>query len=163
MPCVELDQLPDHARLWIFAAERPLNTTERDHLLSAVDAFLEQWTAHGMPLTAARDWRYDHFLFVGVDEQASGASGCSIDALMHSLKQLEVDLDVKLLDYAPVIYKHGVSIERVSRDRFAELARFGEVTLDTPVYDNTITSVGELRSGRWEGPVANSWHARTFF
>ncbi len=163
MPHVEFDRLPEHARLWIFAAERALAPSERDRLLSEVDAFLAQWTAHGVPLTAARDWRHDRFLLVGVDEQAAGVSGCSIDALMRGLRQLESHLGVALVDHAPVLYRRGTSIERVSRDRFAELARSGEVSLDTPVYDNTVASVGDLRAGRWEGPAANSWHARAFF
>jgi len=37
------------------------------------------------------------------------------------------------------------------------------VTLDTIVFDNTVTSVGDVRSGRWERPAAGAWHGRAFF
>jgi hypothetical protein len=37
------------------------------------------------------------------------------------------------------------------------------VTPSTPVFDNTITTVGELREGAWERPAAESWHGRAFF
>src|SRR5438046_7793258 len=107
MPQVAFSALPPHARLWIFAAERPLVGADAKTLLEQVDAFVSGWKAHGAPLTAARDWRYDRFLLVAVDEQAAGASGCSIDALTHSLKQLESTLGVALLDSAPVYYREG--------------------------------------------------------
>ena len=42
-------------------------------------------------------------------------------------------------------------IRHVPRDRFAALAASGSVTLDTIVFDNTITRVGDVRSGRWIG------------
>ena len=49
------------------------------------------------------------------------------------------------------------------RHRFSALAASGSVTLDTIVFDNTITRVGDVRSGRWERTVADAWHGRAFF
>ena len=94
MPVVPFDQLPGDSRLWVFAAERPLSSAEAESLLAVVDQFLAHWKAHGAPLTAARDWRYDRFLLVGVDEASAGASGCSIDAMVRQLQQLETALGV---------------------------------------------------------------------
>jgi hypothetical protein len=82
-------EMPPHARLWIFAAERPLSGSEQKALLAVVDDFLQQWAAHGAPLAAARDLRYARFLFVAVDESNAGASGCSIDAMTRVLAALE--------------------------------------------------------------------------
>ena len=85
MPRVLLSNLPDTARTWLFAAERALSTDERDALLGDVDEFLAGWAAHGVPLTCAREWRYDRFLVIAVDEAAAGVSGWSIDALTRKL------------------------------------------------------------------------------
>ena len=65
MPRQPFAALPDSARLWVFAAARPLAAAERDALLAAVDAFLDEWNAHRVPLDCARDLRYDQFLLVG--------------------------------------------------------------------------------------------------
>ena len=162
MPIVSLDQLPDHARLWIFAADRQLPASESSRLLAQVDAFLAQWKAHGHPLTVARDWRYDRFLLVGVDEASAGASGCSIDAMVRTLGELERDLSVQLLDNGPVVYRDDGGIARLSRPAFAELARAGGVSADTIVFNNAVTRVGELREGRWEAPARACWHGRAF-
>jgi hypothetical protein len=162
MPVVAFDQMPSDARLWIFAAERPLDAGARERLLEVVDGFLTQWKAHGVPLTAARDWRYDRFLLVAVDEAAAGASGCSIDAMVHQMEGLERAMGVALLDHGPVLFRRGDRIERLPRPEFAALARSGDVSADTIVFDNTITRVDDVRAGRWETPARASWHGRAF-
>jgi hypothetical protein len=163
MPRVSFEQLPADARLWIFAASRGLSAAEQARVLAETDAFIAGWTAHGLPLTAARAVQYGQFIFVAVDEQAAGASGCSIDALVRRMRDLQNDLGVELVNHGPVVYRRGESIARVSRDEFADLASTGAVTPDTVVFDNTLTSVGELRDGRWEVRAGDSWHARAFF
>jgi hypothetical protein len=163
MPRVNFDELPGHARLWVFAAERELSTEERARFLATVDTFLDNWQAHRHPLVSARDFRYDRFLLVAADEQAAGVSGCSIDALVREIKQLEGALGVRLVDHGPVLFRDGGRVVRVPRDEFATLARDGRVTPQTPVFDNTVTRVEDVRSGRWEGPASGSWHGRAFF
>lgn len=163
MPRTSFDALPANARLWIFAAERPLSAQEREYLLTTVDGFLDQWQAHMRPLVSARDFHHDRFLFVGVDESAAGASGCSIDALVRDIKRLEAELGLALIDRAPVLYRDGGDILRVPREEFAELARTGRVTRDTIVFDNTLTQLGDLQAGRWEVPAEQAWHGRAFF
>ncbi len=162
MPRIPFDTLPPQARLWIFAAERPLDAPERDRVLGAADAFLDTWTAHGTPLRAAREWRHDQFLLIGVDESQAGASGCSIDALFRGLKALQVELGVRLVDTPPVWFRDGAEIVVASRERFAELAAAGAVDRATPVFDNTLTRVADLRAGRWEVPAGAAWHGKAF-
>ena len=163
MPQVPFSQLPTDARLWIFAAERPLSPTERERVLEETDAFISQWAAHGVPLTAGRDLRHNQFVMVGVDERAAGVSGCSIDALVRRMQQLEGLLGLELVNNGPVLYREGESVVRVPRDRFAELAASGTVGPNTRVFDNTLTRVGDLVAGKWEVKAADSWHARAFF
>ena len=100
MPRVDFDQLPDDARLWIFTAERSLSDAEQAQLLREVDRFISQWGAHDVPLTAARELRYDRFLFVAVDQRKAGPSGCSIDALVRQTKALEQEIGIELVNHA---------------------------------------------------------------
>ena len=163
MPVVPLGSLPDDARVWVFAAERALAPAEADAVLGTVDGFLGVWAAHGHPLTSARELREGRFLVVAVDEAATGASGCSIDALVREIRDLEARLQVTLVDHGPVVFREGGAIRRVPRDEFAALARDGRVTPDTVVFDNTISRLAALREGRWELPASASWHGRAFF
>lgn len=163
MPRIAFDKLPGDARVWIFSAARELTEAEQTRLLAEVDAFIEQWGAHAVPLTAGRDLVYSQFLFIAVDQRAAGPSGCSIDALVRRMKALQHEIGVELVDHAPVLFRRGEAIARVPRHAFASLAEAGEVGLDTTVFNNTLTSLGEVRAGRWEVPAADSWHARAFF
>ena len=163
MPRIAFDQLPGDARVWIFSAARRLTEPERTRLLAEVDAFIEQWGAHTVPLTAGRSLVYGQFLFIAVDQRAAGPSGCSIDALVRQMKGLQQEIGVELVNHAPVLFRQGEAIARIPREAFAQLAEAGEVGLDTTVFNNTLTSLGEVRAGRWEVPAADSWHARAFF
>ena len=163
MPRIAFDELPGDARVWIFAAGRPLQPVEQERLLAEVDRFIAGWGAHDAPLTAGRELRYERFLFVAVDQRRVGPSGCSIDALVREMKRLGRELGVELVDHAPVVFREGGEIRRVARDEFAALAAAGAVGPQTTVFDNTLTRLGDVRAGRWETPVANSWHARAFF
>ncbi|MDH5805080.1 MAG: hypothetical protein OEZ54_07835 [Gemmatimonadota bacterium] len=163
MPKVSFEEIPDTGKLWIFAADRVLASEEESTLLAAVDAFLEHWAAHDVPLRCARDWRYSQFLFVAVDEDVEAPSGCSIDAMTGDLRSIESKLGVVLIDNSPVLYRSGDATRRVTRAEFKTLAAQGEVGPDTIVFNNTITQVGRLRAGEWEGPASHSWHGKVFF
>lgn len=163
MPHVPFDQLPDDARLWVFAADRDMNAVEQGALLGTVDAFLGTWAAHGAPLTCGRDFRYERFLLVAVDERSAGVSGCSIDALTRQLRDLETGLGLALLDNGPVNFREGDTIRRVARPEFRRLAATGAVSTATVVFDNTASTVGGLREGRWETAAAKTWVGRSFF
>jgi hypothetical protein len=160
---VAFRHLPDTARVWSFGVSRPLEPAEEARLLETVDAFLEGWKAHGHPLAAARDWRYGRFLLVAVNDRVVPPSGCSIDALIRSLKKLEKELGVEMVGGAPVWYREGGpdgEIRRVSRPSFKAAAERGRVTALTTVFDLSITRLGELREGKWELPAGKSWHGR---
>jgi len=163
MPRIDFAQLPADSRVWIFSADRVLSNDQQTQLLASVDGFLAQWGAHDMPLTAGREIRYDRFLFIAVDQQRVGPSGCSVDALVRQMKTVQQELGVELVDHAPVLFRRGDEIARVAREEFSVLVADGEVSLDTTVFDNTLTRLGDVRDGRWETNAARTWHGRAFF
>jgi len=159
---IPFSSLPADARLWIFAAERPLAPAEQDRLLAVVDDFLDQWKAHGHPLAGGRDLRYGQFLLVAVDESQEGASGCSIDSMTRSLSELERHLGVELVNHGPVLYRSAEGVARTTRPAFGDRVKTGEITPDTIVFNNTLTRVGDL-ADQWEVPARASWHGKAFF
>lgn len=163
MNIAALDGFPDSARVWVFGSERELAGAEAGLVLDAVDGFLAQWTAHGVPLRAARSWCYERFLVVAVDIESASPSGCSIDALVKVLRGFEDRLGVRFLGNEAVWYRDARgSIRRASRPGFRALANDGEVVPESVVFDNSITALAELRGGRWEGPARERWHAAFF-
>ena len=136
---------------------------EADKLLIEVDDFLRGWEAHGVSLRAARSWLYRRFLIVGVDMDTAPPSGCSIDALVRVLREVEGRLGARFLGNEAVWYRDGSgAVRRASRPEFRKMAREGGVTPRSVVFDNSITALAQLRAGHWEGPASERWHAAFF-
>jgi hypothetical protein len=161
MPIVSFESLPDSARVWVFASDHPLHGAVADTLLAAVDRFLSEWKAHGVPLRCARDWRDDRFLAVAVDINAENASGCSIDGLFHSFRQLEREIGARLVGGGRVFYRRGDDIETTTREEFIDRARRGEIAPDTIVFDTGLVGASAWRNG-FEHPAREGWSARLF-
>lgn len=162
MAATSFRQLPDEARVWIFAASEPLKGEKADALLGAVDEYLGDWKAHGLPLTCARDWRDDRFLAIGVDQRDAHASGCSIDGLFRVLQRLEPALGTSLVGGGRVFYRGADgTITCVSRADFATRAQAGSIADDAPVFDTAVTTASAYRE-RFEQSAAASWHAALF-
>lgn len=160
MPTVSFDTLPDSARLWVFGAASPVTGDAASRVLRTVDAHLAVWRAHGVPLVCARDWRDDRFLAIAVDEQASQASGCSIDALFRQLQTVEAELSVSLVPSGLVYWREpNGAVVATDRAAFRSAIAAGEAGPDTSVFDTLITTVGEWRY-QFERPARDSWHKR---
>lgn len=162
MPTIPFEKMPDDARLWVFAARAPLDDVDGEKVLGAVDQYLKGWRAHGTPLTSARELRDDHFLAVAVDERASDASGCSIDDLFRVLQEIEEGIGTSMVGGGLVYFRDAAGfVHGVTRAEFTHMAAMGEVTPATPVFDTTLTTVGEYRAS-FERPASAGWQARLF-
>lgn len=158
MPLVPFATLPDDARVWVFAAMAPLDEVDEPRLLAAVDGYLLTWKAHGAALTCAREFREEYFLAVGVDEHASGASGCSVDGLFRLLQKMEDGIGTSMVGGGNVYFRdpNGMVVW-CTRSQFELMAKLGEVSGETTVFDLTVTTVGEFRA-RFELRAHDAWH-----
>ena len=157
MPRVSFEELPESARTWVFASDRPVTAAAAERLLTEVDRFLDGWRAHGAPLTCARSWSDDHFLTIAVDQSGAAASGCSIDGLFRTLKGLEPALGASLVGGGRVHFRDAAgAVRAVSRDEFSELGARGAVSQSTLVFDPTVTTLGDW-SERFEVEASRSW------
>lgn len=158
MPLVAFSSLPEDARVWIFGSAEELPPADAATLLESVDEYLEDWRAHGSPLTVARAWRDNRFLAIGVDQNEENASGCSLDALFRVLQALEKQLGVSLLGNSRVYFRAiDGSIQASDRAGFSAQAEKGSLGGDTRVFDLSVNTVREWKE-RFETTAANSWH-----
>lgn len=149
---VNIDQLSNNAHVWIFGISPSLDEAKQATLLRAVDAFLDNWAAHGTPICGARDLREGSFLIIAADEHRD-KSGCSIDRMFGTLRALERELDVSILDSTRVFLRHDGGVRAIGRGEFRDAATF-----DTTVFDTTAETLGAVRTGAWECRAAHSWH-----
>jgi hypothetical protein len=159
MPLVPFSALPDAARVWVFGSDVPLNGAVADTLLAEVDRYLDSWKAHGFPLKAAREWKDNRFLIVGIDPTAEQASGCSIDGLFRQLQQIQKTIGAQLVGGGRVFYRDANgTTQATTREEFNALKARGAVGPKTPVFDTSVTRLDDWKA-KFEKPLADSWAA----
>lgn len=153
---------PDEARCWIFGSSLPLSG-EDPRLRGRLDRFFSQWNSHGESVTG--QWRVleDRFLVVQRDPDGAQVSGCSIDAMVGEVKELERELGARLLDSSRIFFRsRDGKVRSATRPEFKALAAAGEIGPDTEVFDTTLTRLADLAPGIFSKPLRDSWHARLY-
>ncbi|MEQ9468795.1 MAG: hypothetical protein RLN88_15400 [Ekhidna sp.] len=158
---IPFEQMPDHARLWIYQAERKLTAQEVEFVEANTKTFLNQWQAHGNDLKASFSVEYDQFLIISVDESFSQASGCSIDASVHLIKALENELRISFMTTSQVAFLQGETINLYPFNQLKIQAQEQVITPETLVFDNTVQNVAAFRSG-WLKESGQTWVKRYF-
>jgi len=159
---VPIDELPDSANLWAYAFNRELTDTEIDKVAQMLDTFVSGWASHEVPVDGSYKIVDGRFVVLA-GHCSDGVSGCSTDSSIRTIKAIETEIGVNAFDRMLVFFRDGSgSVVAVRRPDFQELVLEGHVADDTVVFDTTITSVADLRAGRFETTYAESWHARAF-
>jgi len=151
--------LPDTARVWVYQSNRAFTATEEKHIATQAIEFINQWTRHGDAVQGSFVIKYHQFLIVAVDEKITNVSGCSIDASVHFVQDLETALKIDLLNKLSVAFKDGDQINSVSMTAFQQFAKAGKITKDTLVFNNMVQTKKEVETA-WEIPAGKSWHQR---
>jgi hypothetical protein len=156
---VDFNTLPDESRVWIYQANRTFTDAEILEIESKLNQFIENWTAHGSDLLAGYNIVYKRFIVIALNQNLNRASGCSIDASVNFVQQLEKDYHVDLLDKMNVSYKQGDFIAYKSLLDFKKMAKDKAVSKQTIVFNNLVNNIAEFKEN-WEVPASESWHAR---
>ena len=156
---VDFDKLPDTARIWIYQANRSFSDEELQKITNYLDNFLTQWTAHGSDLHSGYLIKYKRFIVIGLNQNLNNATGCSIDASVHFIQQLEQEFNVDLMDKMNVSYKQGEFVAYKSLKDFKQMAKDRAVSGNTIVFNNLVATKAEFED-HWEVPAKESWHAR---
>ncbi|MEO6941332.1 MAG: hypothetical protein ABI444_14555 [Candidatus Kapaibacterium sp.] len=162
MSLVPFSSLGSGSRLWIFASDTPMSADVQEQFLATLDPILNDWQAHGAPLRSGRELSFGQFLFIAADPTEATASGCSIDSMMREVQRIGQQFGVSFLTTPKVHYNTAQGPVTVERNAFKELVQSGTVNAETIVFNNTLTTIEELRAGKWQVPARLSWHSTAF-
>jgi hypothetical protein len=151
--------LPDDARLWLLALT---HVVEPSVLAPELDALMGRWRHKGVQYQGAWTLLEGRILAVAEPTLAAQPSGCAIDGMLRGVHQLAGKLGLALEDPQAVIVRLPDGIHAFPRSEIE--ARLGDGTLDgaTPVLDLALLTVGDLRQGRFERPLAATWLGRKY-
>ena len=156
---IPFENLPDSSKVWIYQANRSFSDLELQEITTQSADFITQWTVHGSDINASFEIRYKRFIIFGLDQELNMASGCSIDASVHFIQQLEKQYNVELLDKMNVSYKQGEFIAYKNLIDFRKMAKEKAVSPNTIVFNNLVNTKAEYLTD-WEVPASESWHNR---
>lgn len=156
---VNFDTLPENSRIWIYQSNRSFSEVELNEISSKLNVFLHTWVAHGADLKAGFEIKYKRFIVIALDQDKQSATGCSIDASVQFIQELERAYSVDLMDKMNVSYKQGEYVAYKTLTDFKKMAKNKAVSKNTIVFNNLVNSKSEYQEF-WEVPASESWHSR---
>ncbi len=155
---IEFNQLPPHARIWVYQSDRQLATEEATLVSEVFHSFCQQWEAHGQPLKTSFQLLLNQFLIVSVDEGFNNASGCSIDGSVRILKNFQAK-NINFLDPSKIAFLVNDQVVLYSRLELKSVFASGVLSASTTTFNNLVSSKAEFENN-WEVVVEKSWMAK---
>jgi hypothetical protein len=153
----DYNKLASASRVWIFQADRELSISENKSIANELLLFVENWLSHGSLLKAHYKLLHKRFIVFIADEDGDNMCGRAIDASVRFVKELEKKYAVSLLDRSRVAYIKNGKVEACTLDELGQRIEDGEITPDTEVFNNLVSTKTEFDSS-WTVPLSKSWH-----
>ncbi|MGE0562664.1 MAG: hypothetical protein AB7O47_12675 [Flavobacteriales bacterium] len=153
----EYKKFPENSKVWVYQSSRLLDDDDVNFLKVRIDDFVTNWESHGSLLKADFDVFNQLFVVFFVDEQGDRMCGSAQDRAVRLMKELEQELEVEFLNRMNLAYLKNNVATVVKMNDFGSLYGNGEITDDTIVFNNTITTKKEFDTV-WKTPLKNSWH-----
>ncbi|MDX5419853.1 MAG: hypothetical protein LPK09_11605, partial [Hymenobacteraceae bacterium] len=123
--------------------------------------FATEWSSHGKGLQASAGLLHDRFLVIGNNESATAASGCSIDASVRFVRELEQRLGVSFFDRSQLAFLEEGEVITVPLTEMKTKVASGNINKDTLYFDILVNNFEELQQA-WPKPAGSSWLAKYF-
>ncbi|MFC0263902.1 hypothetical protein [Fontibacter flavus] len=159
---IAFDQMPGHSRIWVYQSDRKFTPEEKAAISERLKAFCDQWNTHGSLMPTSFDIRFDQVIILAVDESQLGASGCSIDSSVRTLRELEQQFAINLLDQGKVSFLLKEDALEVSnlmgvKSKVSD----GILQAETIVLNPVVQRKSDL-SDKWLIPAKDSWMNKFF-
>ncbi len=162
----DFNTLPDHARVWVYQANRPLTDAEVSEIDNTLQTSLSTWAAHGQPLLASACVVENRFVVVGVDEGYNLPSGCSIDASVRTLRDIGQQIDradgsLDFFDRSAAVRAMDGKVRVYPLPTLKAAVADGLIAPDTTVFNTLVKTKTEFLAD-WQIRAADSWLKRYF-
>lgn len=159
---VPFEKIPNTAKIWVYFITQNIDYQKIDKLNNLLTDFLNAWTAHQQNLFASFQIIENKILIIAVDEQAAQASGCSIDTSVKTLKLIEQQLGINLLESNLVLFQNNENeVFNVYLNEIKQNIENKTITKDSFLFDRTLTKLEDWQK-KGKIKVGESWAKRYF-
>jgi hypothetical protein len=155
----EFDSLQDSSRVWVYQSVRKLTQDEERTISGALQAFTQQWAAHGQPLKSSFKISYHQFIILAADESYNQASGCSIDDSVHIIKEIDQHYKLNLFDRTKVGFLMDETVYVIPMNELSKALSESAWNQDSLVFNNVVNIKADL-SENWIVPAHKTWLKR---
>jgi hypothetical protein len=159
---IPFDQISPESRIWVYQADRRFSKAELELIYKELKEFCENWNTHGALMPTSFTVKFDQVIVLAVDERQLGASGCSIDSSVRTLKALEQKFQINILDQGKISFFPQENVMEVSslfelKDKVMQ----GVLTSETAVLNPVVSRKSDLENS-WMIPAKESWLNKYF-
>ena len=104
---IPFENLPEESKIWIYQSNRKFSDQEFSEIEMALQTFLESWSAHGSSLESSYQLKYNRFIIIAVNQDVQPATGCSIDASVQFIQELEKKYKIVIKKKQEYLKKNG--------------------------------------------------------
>ena len=151
--------LPDDARLWLLALTRP---TAASMLAPDLEALLGRWRHKGIQYVGAWTLLEHRIIAIAEPTLAAQPSGCAIDGMLRGVSQIVARLGMALEDPQAVLVRLENGMQAIRRSELESRLSDGTLDASTPVLDLALLTLGDLRQGKLERPLAATWIGKKY-
>ena len=156
---VKFNTISPESRIWIYQSDRKFTLEQREIIDKALSEYCESWAAHGQPLKASYDIRFDQIIILAADESFNSTSGCSIDDSVRTIKSIESKTGLQFFNRQLIAFVKEHELLLVETGALKEKYSTGIWNEGTLTLNNLVTAKGQLGS-QWIVPAGSTWLKR---
>ena len=149
------------SRVWIYQADRKLTDEEVGIITQTLKASLDNWEAHGQPLTASGKVFEHRFVVIAVDENDELPSGCSIDKSVHWIQAIGASMNINFMDRSLAYIGGDGEIHTIPVPNIKQAVIDETISPSTIIFDNQVATKARWMN-HWKMAAADSWLNRYF-
>jgi len=151
----------ENSRVWIYQCNRLFTVDEVLQIEELLDEFTRNWLSHGSKVKGHANLFFGQFIILMADEIATGVSGCSTDASVRLIKNIEQDYNVDLFNRQNLAFIVKERIQLLPMEELNYAIENNIITPETIYFNNTVQTKQELLNN-WLLPVNKTWLAERF-
>lgn len=155
------ESFSDNAKVWVYQSNRLLSIDEALHLGKMIEEFTGTWNTHGKANKGLIQLLFGQFIVVMVDETSHLISGCSIDASVRFIKDVEKTFSINLFDRQSLAFIVKDKIQVIPMTQLAYAIENNFVQGDTLFFNNLVSNKKELLE-KWIVAAKSSWLATKY-
>lgn len=158
---IPFEEMSSSSRIWIYQSDRKFNEEEVQDISNHLQSFTEGWAAHNLSLKTSFCIKYNHFIILSVDESDTGASGCSIDSSVKTIKEIETKHNLSFFDRLNLAFIINEKVKITPLNCLEKEIKLENINKQSIFFNNLASTIGNL-SSNWMIPIEKTWLNKFF-